>query len=108
MVSACSTISKLTVKEYTNTSGQKVVAGRYKPEADNQCQLRKKAGASWGFKGRLDPDGRYNEVVMQAIERAPSLQANYVYVVVPTGAGDGDVNSTIASIYYYQCKNPPK
>lgn len=109
VISGCSTISKLTIKEYTNSSGHKVIAGRYKPEAENQCQQRKKASASWGFKGHLDPDGRYNEIVMQAIERAPSLKANYVYIVLPnnTSVGGVDVNYSAADIYYYKCNNPP-
>ncbi|MEJ2361538.1 MAG: hypothetical protein P8Z75_08945 [Gammaproteobacteria bacterium] len=110
VVSACSTISKLTVKEYTTSSGQKVTAGRYKPEAENQCQRRKKSSASWGFKGHLDPDGRYNEIVMQAVERAPSLKANYVYIHVPSsaGGGEGDINYSLAGVIYYHCQNPPE
>jgi uncharacterized protein YceK len=108
VISGCSTISKLTIKEYTNSSGHKVTAGRYKPEADNQCQQRKKLSASWGFQGRLDPDARYDEIVMQAVDRASALNANYVYVVVPTGISDrGDVDASVADIYYYHCKNQP-
>jgi len=109
VISGCSTFSKLTIKEYTNSSGQKVSAGRYKPEADNQCQLRKKLSASWGFKGHLDPDERYNEIVMQAIDRASSLNANYVYIIVPSSVsgGEGDMNDSVAYTYYYNCKNPP-
>lgn len=109
LMSGCSTISKLTINEYTNSSGQKVTAGRYKPEADNQCQLRKKLSASWGFQGRLDPDARYEEIVMKSINRVSSFHANYVYIVVPTGirGGEGDVDSSVADIYYYHCKNPP-
>ncbi len=109
VISGCSTISKLTVKEYTSSSGQKVTAGRYKPEADNQCQLRRKMASSWGFKGRMDPDRRYDEIVMQAVGKADELKANYIFIDVPSGSGDGgiDKNNSYAGIYYYHCQNPP-
>ncbi|MBI1424441.1 MAG: hypothetical protein GC149_13435 [Gammaproteobacteria bacterium] len=109
VMSGCSTISKLTVKEYTNSSGQKVTAGRYKPEADNQCQLRRKMASSWGFEGRMDPDKRFEEIAMTAVEKAAGLKANYIYIVVPSGDSDGgvDKNNSYADIYYYYCKNPP-
>lgn len=109
LISGCSAMSKLTVKEYTASSGQKVAVGRYKPEADNQCKIQKKLSAGWGFNGKLDPDGTYNDIVRTAVARAPSHHANYVYVVIPTGMSSegSDVSNSVAYTYYYNCKNPP-
>jgi hypothetical protein len=110
MLTACSTIGQLTVKDYQAKSGQRVMAGQAEPKADYQCQKVAQERHDWGMKGNMDKAGATQRVTSAAVEAAPGRGANYAHVMPPSDASIGGVNINAfkdAQVAYYKCASLP-
>lgn len=110
MLSACSTIGQLTVKDYQAKSGQRVMAGQAEPKAEYQCQKLAQERHDWGMKGNMDKAGATQRVTAAAIEAAPGRGANYAHVMPPSDTSIGGVNINAfkdAQVAYYKCASLP-
>ena len=110
MLTACSTIGQLTVKDYQARSGQRVMAGQAEPKADYQCQKLAQERDDWGMKGNMDTAGATQRVTAAAVEAAPGRGANYAHVMPPSDTSIGGVNINTfkdAQVAYYKCASLP-
>ena len=110
MLSACSTIGQLTVKDYQAKSGQRVMAGQAEPKADYQCQKLAQERHDWGMKGNMDKAGATQRVTAAAVDAAPGRGANYAHVMPPSDTSIGGVNINAfkdAQVAYYKCASLP-
>jgi hypothetical protein len=110
LLTACSTIGQLTVKDYQAKSGQRVMAGQAEPKADYQCQKLAQERHDWGMKGNLDKAGATQRVTAAAVEAAPGRGANYAHVMPPSDTSIGGVNINTfkdAQVAYYKCASLP-
>jgi hypothetical protein len=110
MLTACSTIGQLTVKDYQARSGQRVMAGQAEPKADYQCHKLAQERHDWGMKGNLDKAGATQRVTAAAVEAAPGRGANYAHVMPPSDTSIGGVNINTfkdAQVAYYKCASLP-
>lgn len=110
MLSACSTIGQLTVKDYQAKSGQRVMAGQAEPKADYRCDKLAQERHDWGMKGNLDKAGATQRVTAAAVEAAPGRGANYAHVMPPSDTSIGGVNINTfkdAQVVYYKCASLP-
>ncbi len=110
MLSACSTIGQLTVKDYQAKSGQRVMAGQAEPKAEYQCQKLAQERHDWGMKGNMDKAGATQRVTSAAVEAAPGRGANYAHVMPPSDTSIGGVNINAfkdAQVAYYKCASLP-
>lgn len=110
MLSACSTIGQLTVKDYQAKSGQRVMAGQAEPKAEYQCQKLAQERHDWGMKGNMDKAGATQRVTAAAVEAAPGRGANYAHVMPPSDTSIGGVNINAfkdAQVAYFKCASLP-
>jgi hypothetical protein len=110
MLSACSTLGQLTVKDYQAKSGQRVMAGQAEPKADYQCRKLAQERHDWGMKGNMDKAGATQRVTAAAVEAAPGRGANYAHVMPPSDTSIGGVNINAfkdAQVAYYKCASLP-
>ena len=110
MLSACSTVGQLTVKDYQAKSGQRVMAGQAEPKAEYQCQKLAQERHDWGMKGNMDKAGATQRVTAAAVEAAPGRGANYAHVMPPSDTSIGGVNINAfkdAQVAYYKCASLP-
>lgn len=110
MLSACSTIGQLTVKDYQAKSGQRVMAGQAEPKADYRCEKLAQERHDWGMKGNMDKAGATQRVTAAAVEAAPGRGANYAHVMPPSDTSIGGVNINAfkdAQVAYYKCASLP-
>jgi hypothetical protein len=110
MLTACSTIGQLTVKDYQAKSGQRVMAGQAEPKAEYQCQKLAQERHDWGMKGNLDKAGATQRVTAAAVDAAPGRGANYAHVMPPSDTSVGGVNINTfkdAQVAYYKCASLP-
>jgi hypothetical protein len=110
MLTACSTIGQLTVKDYQAKSGQRVMAGQAEPKTDYQCQKLAQERHDWGMKGNMDKAGATQRVTAAAVEAAPGRGANYAHVMPPSDTSIGGVNINTfkdAQVAYYKCASLP-
>jgi hypothetical protein len=110
MLTACSTIGQLTVKDYQARSGQRVMAGQAEPKGDYQCQKLAQERHDWGMKGNMDKAGATQRVTAAAVEAAPGRGANYAHVMPPSDTSIGGVNINTfkdAQVAYYKCASLP-
>jgi hypothetical protein len=110
MLTACSTIGQLTVKDYQARSGQRVMAGQAEPKAGYQCQKLAQERHDWGMKGNMDKAGATQRVTAAAVEAAPGRGANYAHVMPPSDTSIGGVNINTfkdAQVAYYKCASLP-
>ena len=110
MLTACSTVGQLTVKDYQAKSGQRVMAGQAEPKADYRCDKLAQERHDWGMKGNLDKAGATQRVTAAAVEAAPGRGANYAHVMPPSDTSIGGVNINTfkdAQVVYYKCASLP-
>ena len=110
MLSACSTIGQLTVKDYQAKSGQRVMAGQAEPKAEYQCQKLAQERHDWGMKGNMDKAGATQRVTAAAVEAAPGRGANYAHIMPPSDTSIGGININAfkdAQVAYYKCAGLP-
>ncbi|HEX8757966.1 MAG TPA: hypothetical protein VF745_16645 [Steroidobacteraceae bacterium] len=106
----CSTMGQLTVKSYTASSGERVVAGQAAPQASYGCEKLGQESRHWGLTGNMNRAHATETLTAAAVDSAPAKGANYVYVMVPSQASIGGFNVNAfkdAQVAYYKCSNLP-
>lgn len=106
----CSTVGHLTVKSYTASSGERVMAGQAAPEASYGCEKLSQESHPWGLAGNMNPAGATEKLTAAAVDAAPAKGANYVYVMVPGRPSIGGFNVNAfkdAQVAYYKCADLP-
>jgi len=106
----CSTVGHLTVKSYTASSGERVMAGQAQPEASYGCEKLSQEPRKWGLAGNMNRAHATENLTAAAVDAAPAKGANYVYVMVPGEARIGAFNVNAfkdAQVAYYKCTNLP-
>jgi hypothetical protein len=106
----CSTMGQLTVKSYTASSGERVVAGQAAPQVSYGCEKLGQEPHHWGLAGNMSRAHATETLTSAAVDSAPAKGANYVYVMVPSQASIGGFNVNAfkdAQVAYYKCSNLP-
>lgn len=106
----CSTVGKLTVKSYTASSGERVIAGQAAPEASYGCEKLSQEPRPWGLAANMNRARATENLTAAAVDSAPAKGANYVYVMVPGQASVGAFNVNAfkdAQVAYYKCADLP-
>ena len=113
-VGACSamqnSVGRLTVKDYTSKSGQRVMAGQAEPRTEYNCRTLVQERQDWGLKGNMDKAASIERVTAVAVDSAPGKGANYAHVIVPsqTSVMGFNVNAfKDAQVGYYKCASLP-
>jgi hypothetical protein len=109
----CSTMGRITVKDYTAASGQRVMAGQAEPKSEYQCQKLVEEEHDWGVKESLNKAAAIEQLTHVAVQAAPGKGANYAYLHLPGEATVGIVNVNALNdpeVVYYKCASlpPPK
>lgn len=106
----CSTVGQLTVKNYTVSSGERVLAGQAEPQTSYGCEKLGQESRHWGLAGNMNRARATETLTTAAVDSAPAKGANYVYVMVPSEASIGGFNVNAfkdAQVAYYKCSNLP-
>lgn len=106
----CSTVGHLTVKNYTASSGERVMAGQAQPESSYGCEKLSQELRHWGLAGNMNRAAAAEDLTAAAVDTAPAKGANYVYVMIPGEARVGAFNVNAfkdAQVAYYKCANLP-
>ena len=109
-LAGCSAIGRLTVKDYTAKSGERVMAGQAEPKDEYNCRKLSQEEQDWGLSGNMDKAAAMERVTTVAVDTAPKKGANYAYVIAPSEVGvlGFNVNAfSDAEVAYYQCANLP-
>ena len=106
----CSTVGPITVKNYTASSGERVVAGQAAPEGSYDCEKLSQEPRPWGLTANMNRAHATENLTAAAVDSAPAKGANYVYVMVPGEARIGGFNVNAfkdAQVAYYKCASLP-
>jgi len=106
----CSTMGRITVKDYTAASGQRVMAGQAEPKSEYQCQKLLEETHDWGMKESMNKAGAIEKLTQTAVEAAPGKGANYAYLHLPGEANVGALNVNAFNdpeVIYYKCASLP-
>lgn len=109
-VAGCATIGRLTVKDHTAKSGERVMAGQAEPKDEYNCRKISQEEQDWGLSGNMNKSAAMERVTEVAVDTAPSKGANYVYVIAPSEVGIMGFNVNAfsdAEVAYYSCNNLP-
>lgn len=109
-LTACQTIGKLTVRDYTAANGEHVMIGQAEPEDAYQCSLISREKEAWGLTGNMDEAAAMERMREVALEKMPGKHANYGYLARPgnTSVMGFNVNAfDDAEIAYYRCEALP-
>ncbi|HEX6927771.1 MAG TPA: hypothetical protein VF267_00880 [Gammaproteobacteria bacterium] len=107
---ACSAIGRLTVKDYTADTGERVMAGQAEPKDEYDCRKIAQEEQDWGLSGNMNKAAAMERITEVAVNTAPEKGANYVFVIAPaeTSILGFNVNAfSDAEVAYYQCANLP-
>lgn len=110
-LTACSAIGRLTVKDYTAASGERVMAGQAEPKSEYDCRKLAQEEQDWGLSGNMDKATAMERVTRVAVDTAPGKGANYAYIIAPseTSIMGFNVNAfSDAEVAYYRCENLPE
>lgn len=113
LVAGCSTVGRITVKDYQAKTGERVMAGQAEPDSDYACTQVAKEGAdrNWGLKaGLFNQADAIQRITAAAVDAAPAKGANYAYVIVPSEFGPAGMNvNAFRDVYvaYYKCASLP-
>lgn len=110
VLTACQTVGKLTVRDYTAANGEHVMIGQAEPEADYRCRLIGREQEAWGLAAHMDEAAAMVRMREVALEKMPGKQANYAYLIRPGDALLGNFNVNAfkdAQIAYYHCDALP-
>ncbi|HKU16485.1 MAG TPA: hypothetical protein VJQ52_18995 [Steroidobacteraceae bacterium] len=106
----CNTMGRITVKDYTAASGERVMAGQAEPKSEYQCQQVAKEDHDWGVKESMNKAGAIQALTQAAVQAAPGKGANYAFLNVPGEATVGIVNVNALNdpeVLYYKCASLP-
>lgn len=114
MLAGCASIEqsmgRLTVKNYTAKTGERVMAGQAEPKAEYGCTKVSQETADFGLSGNMDKTAATEKITAVAVDKAPSKGANYAYIIIPgeTSVMGFNVNAfKDAQVAYYKCANLP-
>jgi hypothetical protein len=110
LLAGCNTMGRITVKDYTAASGQRVMVGQAEPKGEYQCRKLLEEEHDWGMKESVDKAGAIERLTQAAVQAAPGKGANYAYLHLPGEATVGIVNVNAFNdpeVVYYQCGNLP-
>ena len=110
VLAGCNTVGRITVKDYTAASGQRVMAGQAEPQSEYQCRKLVAETHDWGMKEKMDKAGATERLTQAAVQAAPGKGANYAYLHLPGEATVGIVNVNAFNdpeVVYYQCASLP-
>lgn len=114
MLAGCSSIQqsmgRLTVKDYTAKSGQRVMAGQAEPKDEYGCTKLVQEKEDFGLSGSMNKTAAIERITQVAVDAAPSKGANYAYVIVPSESSVMGFNVNAfsdAEVAYYKCSNLP-
>jgi hypothetical protein len=109
-VAGCSTMGRITVKDYTAASGQRVMAGQAEPKSEYQCQKLIEEAHDWGMKESMNKAAAIEKLTQAAVEGAPGKGANYAYLHLAGEATVGSLNVNAFNdpeVIYYKCATLP-
>jgi hypothetical protein len=109
-LAGCSTVGRLTVKDYTATTGERVMAGQAEPKSEYGCTKISQEPQEWGLKGNMNQAAATERVTTAAVNAAPGKGANYAYIMVPGEASVGGFNVNAfkdAQVAYFKCGHLP-
>src|SRR6187401_3726292 len=89
LLAGCSTMGRITVKDYTAASGQRVMAGQAEPKSEYQCRKLLEEEHDWGMKESVNKAGAIEQLTQTAVQAAPGKGANYAYLHIPGEATVG-------------------
>jgi hypothetical protein len=110
LVAGCSTMGRITVKDYTAASGQRVMAGQAEPKNEYRCQKLIEEAHDWGMKESMNKAAAIEKLTQAAVEAAPGKGANYAYLHLPGEATVGALNVNAFNdpeVIYYKCASLP-
>jgi hypothetical protein len=110
LLAGCNTMGRLTVKDYTAASGQRVMAGQAEPKSEYQCQKLLEETHDWGMKESMNKAGAIEKLTQEAVAAAPGKGANYAYLHLPGEANVGALNVNAFNdpeVIYYKCGSLP-
>ncbi len=110
LLAGCNTMGRITVKDYTAASGQRVMAGQAEPKSEYQCQQLAVEEHDWGMKESVNKAGAIEQLTQAAVQAAPGKGANYAYLHLPGEATVGIVNVNAFNdpeVIYYKCASLP-
>lgn len=106
----CNTMGRITVKDYSAASGQRVMAGQAEPKSEYQCQKLIEEAHDWGMKESMNKAAAIEKLTQAAVEAAPGKGANYAYLHLPGEANVGALNVNAFNdpeVIYYKCASLP-
>ncbi|HEX7046116.1 MAG TPA: hypothetical protein VF275_00905 [Gammaproteobacteria bacterium] len=109
-VTACSAIGRLTVKDHTADSGERVMAGQAEPRDEYNCRKVAQEEQDWGLTGNMNKAAAMERITEVAVNTAPEKDANYAFIIAPaeTSIMGFNVNAfSDAEVAYYRCENLP-
>jgi hypothetical protein len=109
-LTACNTMGRLTVKNYTAASGERVMAGQAEPKGEYNCQKVGAEDKDWGLKANMNEAAAIDRITTAAVDAAPSKGANYAFIDTPADVNVGIVNVNAfndAEVVYYKCTSLP-
>lgn len=114
MLAGCASIEqsmgRLTVKNYTAKTGERVMAGQAEPKTDYGCTKVSQGTEDFGLSGNMNKAVATEKITTVAVDKAPSKGANYAYVIIPseTSVMGFNVNAfKDAQVAYYKCTSLP-
>ncbi len=110
VLSGCSAIGRLTVRDYTASNGEHVMIGQAEPESDYQCTKIAQETEAWGLTGNMDKAAAVERMREVALEKMPPRHANYAYLMVPSETSIMGFNINAfddAEVAYYRCTALP-
>lgn len=110
LLAGCNTMGRITVKDYTAASGQRVMAGQAEPKGEYQCQKLSEEGHDWGMKESMNKAAAIEQLTQTAVQAAPGKGANYAYLHLPGEANVGALNVNAFNdpeVIYYKCASLP-
>jgi hypothetical protein len=109
-LTACQTIGKLTVRDYTAANGEHVMIGQAAPDSAYQCTPITREKEAWGLTGNMDEAAATERMREVALEKMPEKHANYGYLIKPSNTSVMGFNVNAfddAQIAYYRCDALP-
>ena len=113
LLAGCNTMGRITVKDHTAPSGQRVMVGQAEPKSEYHCQKLLQEEHDWGVKESVNKAAAIERLTQAAVEAAPGKGSNYAYLHLPGEATVGIVNVNAFNdpeVVYYNCASlpPPK
>lgn len=113
-VTGCASIEnamgRLTVRDYTAKTGERVMAGQAEPKDEYRCRLITRQSQDWGLSGNMNEVAATERVTAVAVDTAPGLGANYAFIDTPSETSVMGFNINAfddAEVAYYACAALP-